>query len=356
MQVDLLAVSEQATYQYAGNNPVYFNDPIGLLKNTHEGFLERVAERNETFGSRYEDWSHSIDLVAESVVGPGGGGGTSTGAIYRDENGDLVIDFSKMGAHGGSYSDQDGYRDFDSEDEAFAAGAEYNFRHDSWGNTFYGSYEATFVARYIAKQTGKYLSPAAIKSAMAIVKASRLAQQGGVVLNFTKDYNGAYAGENGWTVLNGTDLASGLAALQAYTASGKMITNLIIHSHGTPDGSQIHLGKTNLDRSYYRWKKLNPTVALMNQVLGEVSPGGTVVFTGCNAANLLGPAMSTNIRCDINVYMNTGLTYGPEGGSSGDSFWFGTERVGGPRPNWMNLQSGASGYVISIGSGGITVR
>lgn len=180
-------------------------------------------------------------------------------------------------------------------------------------------------------------------------------QQGEVILNFTKDYNVAYAKANGWTVLNGTDLASGLAALQAYKASGKTITNLIIHSHGTKDGSQIHLGESNVDYSYYRWRKLNPTVALMNQVLSEVEAGSTVVFTGCNAAQLLGTAMATNIRCDINAYMNTSLTYGPEG-SSGTSFWFDVNRIGGPRPNWMNLQSGTSGHVITINSSGIKVK
>ena len=175
---------------------------------------------------------------------------------------------------------------------------------------------------------------------------------GGVVLNFTKDYNEGYAVENGWKVINGTDLASALAGLQAYKATGKKITNLVIHSHGTHDGSQLHLGSSNLDYSYYRWKKTNPLVALMNQLLAEVEPNSTVVFTGCNAARLLGPAMAMNIRCDINAYMNSNLTYGPDG-SSGTSFWFNTTRIGGPRPNWMNLQTGVNGKVISIGPTGI---
>ncbi|HEY0656568.1 MAG TPA: RHS repeat-associated core domain-containing protein [Chryseosolibacter sp.] len=51
MQVDPMSVSEMATYQYAGNNPVLFNDPMGLYRkdnaqiarNTHDTFLNRVS-------------------------------------------------------------------------------------------------------------------------------------------------------------------------------------------------------------------------------------------------------------------------------------------------------------------------
>ena len=44
MQVDPLAVSEEATYQYAGNNPVFFNDPFGGWKDSFEKTVQRLMD------------------------------------------------------------------------------------------------------------------------------------------------------------------------------------------------------------------------------------------------------------------------------------------------------------------------
>jgi RHS repeat-associated protein len=184
-------------------------------------------------------------------------------------------------------------------------------------------------------------------------QVNEVAQNGspGVIINFTKDFDEASAAKNGWKVLNGTDLVSARKALENYKASGNAVTRLVLHSHGTPDGSQMQLEGPNLDYSYYRYTKVIPLVTQMNEILNEVEPGGIVVFTGCNMGKLLGPAMETKIRCDINAYMNTSYTYGPDGPST--SFWFNSFRIGGDTQNWLNLQSGASGYKISINSNGI---
>jgi RHS repeat-associated protein len=60
MQVDLLAVSEQATYQYAGNNPVYFNDPMGTTKSATPqdmGFGGKIYYRSDSY---WAGWNTSI--------------------------------------------------------------------------------------------------------------------------------------------------------------------------------------------------------------------------------------------------------------------------------------------------------
>jgi RHS repeat-associated protein len=323
-QVDPMAskYSGMTPYNFALNTPMGLVDPTGLeprwgLYTRDEWNASGGYDR--PYDARDEDPRRSTDSPMTNSL-YGGGGSTAGSYSTTDSNviAAILLGFIKDDLFFG--------------ENGFLGIPEYAIRSE----------EGNLVRLYVSKTNW--------------IDLNGPPQQGGVVLNFTEKYNNAYATGKGWTVLNGTDLASGLSALQAYAASGKTITNLVIHSHGTPDGSQIHLGSSNLDYKFYGWRKLNPMVALMNQVLALVSPGGTVVFTGCNAANLLGPAMSTNIRCDINAYMNTNYTYGPYGGASGNSFWFGTNRIGGPNPNWMNLQSGASGHVISIGLGGIKVK
>ena len=72
LQVDPLSFSEQATYQYAGNNPVIFNDPIGLSKMPITwAFIQWLWDNtpDEGKGSWSEEGYH---IYKEGSAGEGG--------------------------------------------------------------------------------------------------------------------------------------------------------------------------------------------------------------------------------------------------------------------------------------------
>jgi hypothetical protein len=71
--------------------------------------------------------------------------------------------------YGGSWSNGGGYL-FQGDDEAFAAGAAYNFQHDSWVNTYYGSYEASVVGYAVLKTSGQLLSRESVHKAIETVR------------------------------------------------------------------------------------------------------------------------------------------------------------------------------------------
>jgi|GEM_PF-3374447 len=60
VQVDPLSVSEQATYQYAGNNPVSFNDPLGASRNMRDidrwALAEEAANAGRVYQQMFSDW------------------------------------------------------------------------------------------------------------------------------------------------------------------------------------------------------------------------------------------------------------------------------------------------------------
>ncbi|HYC84601.1 MAG TPA: RHS repeat-associated core domain-containing protein, partial [Chryseosolibacter sp.] len=86
MQVDPMSVSEQATYQYAGNNPVSFNDPLG--DKVFCAICNQV-DAKRTFSemhARAVEHSQSLSLNPNSgdVLGDGfdGGGGSGLPSAY----------------------------------------------------------------------------------------------------------------------------------------------------------------------------------------------------------------------------------------------------------------------------------
>lgn len=70
---------------------------------------------------------------------------------------------------GGSWNNGHGYL-FTSSGQAFAAGAAYNFEHDSWGHTYCGDYEASLVGYVALRATGELLSPDAVHTAIKLVR------------------------------------------------------------------------------------------------------------------------------------------------------------------------------------------
>lgn len=95
-QVDPLAVSEQATYQYAGNNPVMMNDPLGASKSPREKFEEQrqfmIDQGN--FLNEYFGWIYNW----EKYGGEGGGGGGDGGGSghWTDDYSDPTRDWFMM--------------------------------------------------------------------------------------------------------------------------------------------------------------------------------------------------------------------------------------------------------------------
>lgn len=59
---------------------------------------------------------------------------------------------------------------FSSDEQAFATGAAYNFQHNTWSNTYYGSYEASLVGYVALRATGELLSPYAVNTAIDMVR------------------------------------------------------------------------------------------------------------------------------------------------------------------------------------------
>jgi len=190
-----------------------------------------------------------------------------------------------------------------------------------------------------------------------------------VILNF--DVGGRFdiegAKKKGWTVFTVHNLDEARVALKDFKKSGQSISLLVLHGHGTRDGTQAHFGpesdiNNNLDASYYSWRKTNCTVNEFNYVLDEVDAGGIVVITHCTAGLVLGKVMATNIRCDIEVYMNKNFSHGPgpdvgQEATGYSSFEFDSECIGGGYSNWLNVQSGNDGYIISINTGGgVSIR
>ncbi|HEY0655283.1 MAG TPA: RHS repeat-associated core domain-containing protein, partial [Chryseosolibacter sp.] len=136
MQVDPMSVSEMATYQYGGNNPVMMNDPMGLSKNSDAAAAAQASIRKHLAeGNEYSLWNGDGGALGGAVGGgsgrSGGGGGTG-GGVYRDGNGDLIIDFDQIGEHGGTYNPATGYRDFESDQEALEAGVDYLAGHNGF--------------------------------------------------------------------------------------------------------------------------------------------------------------------------------------------------------------------------------
>ena len=166
MQVDPMssALPSYSPYNFGLNDPVYYNDPMGdyVQKRIPPMYVGRGL--NDIFGAA--------------------GGSGFYGSLMSGHWSDQFSSSSYMSAgdfinsalnsqYGGAWSDRQAYY-FKSDEEAFAAGVAYNFEHNSWGHTYYGSYEATLVGYMAQKVSGELLSPEAVHTAIDIVRSKHM--------------------------------------------------------------------------------------------------------------------------------------------------------------------------------------
>jgi RHS repeat-associated protein len=157
------ASSSLTPYGYGFNDPVFYNDPMGdYPPGTCCYSGGGGSGSGQYFGSGYRR------------IGPGSGNHWSDqfSSFSYMSAGDF-INSALNSQYGGAWSDRQAYY-FKSDEEAFAAGVAYNFEHNSWGHTYYGSYEATLVGYMAQKVSGELLSPEAVHTAIDIVRSKHM--------------------------------------------------------------------------------------------------------------------------------------------------------------------------------------
>ena len=135
MQFDPLSVSEQATYQYAGNNPVSFNDPLGARKNMRDidrwALAEEVENSVRAYRQMFSDWGMDS---GPAIPGSGGGHWSDQLSVLRSSpikqaiSAAEFISSALLTKYGGSWSNGEGYA-FQTEQESFDAAAAYFQQH-----------------------------------------------------------------------------------------------------------------------------------------------------------------------------------------------------------------------------------
>src|SRR5690606_27120592 len=140
MQVDPMssALPSHSPYNFALNDPVYFNDPNG----------DYVQKRIPPM---------YVGRGLNDIFGAAGGRGSLNSWIgqYRTSMymsaGDFINQALNNSQYGGSWSGGQAHF-FASDGQAFMAGADYVESHQAWGNTDYGSYAGSVAAFQYIKE------------------------------------------------------------------------------------------------------------------------------------------------------------------------------------------------------------
>ncbi|MFZ6009404.1 MAG: RHS repeat-associated core domain-containing protein, partial [Bacteroidota bacterium] len=344
-QVDPMAdkYGSATPYNFSFNNPVSLNDPSGADPFVRDDYWREIEMQQRNYRKLGDAVTNQIRSSMSSThvthITPGSGGNWADGIYYSD-----------WSLHGGSQMYRNGLAAglIDVGGKLYAVGPDGELTEAKEENGELGYYETYNDV----DNSQTYVNNGVTYRGVPVVgtRFVKVQQGQGVVLNFTSGFYKKQVEANGWHVINANSLESALEQISKYTAAGNNIANLVIHSHGA-GGRQLHLGLNTLDAAHYKTKKLQREVVMLNDILSQVASNGNVVFTGCGAGNGLATAMSTNIRCDINVYMNIDQSRGLNFQGK-ETFMMNTFYLGGKNPNWINLQTGADRHKISVNSNG----
>ena len=311
-QVDQLspATHDMTPYHYAANNPIGNNDPTGLM---------HVSEAN--------------------VYNPettGGGGHFNS----FDEGLDAINDWNEAAA---DWSKQ------------------YEIEQTESGVMLTGDYaRQTFATLMGGGEVGINVQEDEVTSISFGNK-----ELGSLIIAFFN--TPASFNSTGWGgVANVRKLSGALDAIDEFKSSGAKLNNLVLFSHGSPFGDEIHFGDVyddgdNLTRDDYL-SGSSPVRATFNLILDEVASGGNVVLLGCNAgkAGGIGEVMQTDLRCDINVFVSEQVNRGV-GKAIPSTFptqyewqYFNmSPKALNSNPNtWINLTTGQRGLNMAINPNG----
>jgi hypothetical protein len=96
--------------------------------------------------------------------------------------------------------------------------------------------------------------------------------------------------------------------LHSLNSIGRTPVNVLVVVHGNYE--HITVGEENgvIVSDYSGNMRTPTTLAEFNRMLAEISPGGNVLIVGCRAGGPFATALQNNVRCDINIYLNSTLS------------------------------------------------
>lgn len=339
LQVDGLATvsHNQSVYQFAGNNPIMFNDPTGLTQEAsnanawdEEGF-GNVNRGNGGGGAMIPVRLHG-SVWEYARTGPGSGRHW-TDHVATVERNAVMMSRSTFDNFYGIHSDEE--------------------RREFWRKQ---GQQVTGYMTYVIGADGNIVGDIEITVDDVETTAYILGAQqqqvgaGNLVISFVPIEHGGYKG-TAWDVSPANSLQDALRIAIDYR-NKYGLQNLILLSHGR--SNSLSLGDTKFSTHDLIWHTYN--LADMISLFNTVNSGGTLLFYGCTAGRLLGPPLQEYARCDINTYMNTnfnvGISINDQRKNAVKMNGPITEPISRDYPGLLNLRDGSFTYDMIINSNG----
>jgi hypothetical protein len=139
-------------------------------------------------------------------------------------------------------------------------------------------------------------------------------QSGNMLISFVPLDFRAFSNSD-WTTFQASCLEDAVFLTKYFKGNGKEINNLIVLSHGASD--HLNLGNT-VELSDF--KNDNFIANDFNTMLNSITPGGSVLFTGCGAGEQFGSGLGSYVRNDINIYMYLSTYTSPANSINGELY------------------------------------